>query len=312
MGNQPCFPDIRQDNFFYAHNTFEMREESQIQELNRNADDPSTPNAERRNYLKKGRGRPTKGPYVCFSCDEVFNYKAPFSKHLKEAHNISPEKVPRTPKKVLPTTKIVEKKFESKTPNEFQFEDNLKIKEEVIEDEGTTSKTVAEPTRDLMTRRRQSEGPYVCSRCSDTFELRACFLKHQREDCVITPSKKRTVKGETKVGACFTPKITAHTLPKTSGYAHLLKVNESTQKTEPKKYLTIPKTPPALVLTSPVLKKTNQCKKCDRIYDNPKSFWRHTTYECEVEPRFTCNDCGLKFKRKYHLKRHRASQHFEF
>lgn len=52
---------------------------------------------------------------------------------MKEAHNISPEKVPKTPKKVVPTTKMSEKTFESKTQNEFQFEENLKIKEEVIE-----------------------------------------------------------------------------------------------------------------------------------------------------------------------------------
>lgn len=165
-----------------------------------------------------------------------------------------------------------------------------------------------EPKRDLKSRRRQSEGPYVCSRCSDTFELRACFLKHQREDCVITPTKKRTVKSETKVGAFFAPKSTGHTPPKISDFASLLKIHEASQKKASKKYVKIP----TLVVTSPVLKKTNQCKKCDRFYDNPKSFWRHTTYECEVEPRFTCNDCGLKFKRKYHLKRHRASQHFEF
>lgn len=37
MGNQPCFPDIKQDHFFYVYNTFEMGEESQIQKLNRNS-----------------------------------------------------------------------------------------------------------------------------------------------------------------------------------------------------------------------------------------------------------------------------------
>ncbi|XP_033231839.1 zinc finger protein 761-like [Belonocnema kinseyi] len=52
------------------------------------------------------------------------------------------------------------------------------------------------------------------------------------------------------------------------------------------------------------LEKKYKCEKCDHSYVSKANLYRHTTFECNVEPQFSCEFCGRRFKQKTSLKVH--------
>ncbi|XP_033209970.1 longitudinals lacking protein, isoforms A/B/D/L-like [Belonocnema kinseyi] len=47
-----------------------------------------------------------------------------------------------------------------------------------------------------------------------------------------------------------------------------------------------------------------ECDRCRRTYMHKKSFQRHKSYECDQAPRFDCNFCDYKSKRRHDLSKH--------
>ncbi|CAK9802910.1 Zinc finger protein 169 [Anthophora quadrimaculata] len=56
-------------------------------------------------------------------------------------------------------------------------------------------------------------------------------------------------------------------------------------------------------------KKKYVCSNCNRVYALFTSLWRHTNYECGVEPKFVCPICKSKFSQKSNLDRHIRTKH---
>lgn len=50
------------------------------------------------------------------------------------------------------------------------------------------------------------------------------------------------------------------------------------------------------------------CTKCDKSYSWRTSLLRHLREECKVIPKYSCHQCGRRFKRAYHLRRHQRSK----
>lgn len=46
------------------------------------------------------------------------------------------------------------------------------------------------------------------------------------------------------------------------------------------------------------------CPKCGRSYKRRESMNRHRKFECGVDPKFKCQICQMRFKRKDKLKAH--------
>lgn len=51
------------------------------------------------------------------------------------------------------------------------------------------------------------------------------------------------------------------------------------------------------------------CGNCSASYKNKKHLHQHLHYECGVEPKFTCEYCGRKYKRKYSYTMHLKMVH---
>lgn len=48
-----------------------------------------------------------------------------------------------------------------------------------------------------------------------------------------------------------------------------------------------------------------QCPHCPKRYTHPNSYHRHVNNECiAVEPKFACEDCGSRFRRKSYVRDH--------
>ncbi|CAK9827965.1 Longitudinals lacking protein, isoforms H/M/V [Anthophora retusa] len=56
-------------------------------------------------------------------------------------------------------------------------------------------------------------------------------------------------------------------------------------------------------------KKKYVCPNCNRVYAVFTSLWRHTNYECGVEPKFVCPICKFRFSQKGNLDRHIRTKH---
>lgn len=50
--------------------------------------------------------------------------------------------------------------------------------------------------------------------------------------------------------------------------------------------------------------KNYKCDKCEKRYSNISSLYRHKKFECGLPPKFKCDDCGKKCKRKDAFKSH--------
>ncbi|KAK9502417.1 hypothetical protein O3M35_011199 [Rhynocoris fuscipes] len=51
------------------------------------------------------------------------------------------------------------------------------------------------------------------------------------------------------------------------------------------------------------------CDTCNRSYKHRESLYNHKTYECNVEPKFQCEYCKARFRRKDQFKVHVATKH---
>lgn len=51
------------------------------------------------------------------------------------------------------------------------------------------------------------------------------------------------------------------------------------------------------------------CPRCGRDYSQSKNMRRHYRLECQVEPRYACQLCQLRFKRNNQLKNHVMIKH---
>ena len=82
--------------------------------------------------LKRGKGRPPGGPYICFECSKSFKYKVIFTKHLKDEHNIRNMNL----KSVTNTSSIFKKNLYAKPAvykSEYSMGEDVDIKEEIIQ-----------------------------------------------------------------------------------------------------------------------------------------------------------------------------------
>ena len=162
-------------------------------------------------------------------------------------------------------------------------------------DQPSTSFSVSESDiYSNIARRRTNEGPYGCFLCKEIFELKASFLKHQREGCAVhmSSSKKRIKIDKGKIRFRKVGRINQVSMKKNSvtcGMIPIIKPNSSIEM-------------------SASFENKYKCDNCERIYENKKSYRRHRN-ECGVEPQFACDLCELRFKRKEHVTRHRTT-HF--
>ena len=61
--------------------------------------------------------------------------------------------------------------------------------------------------------------------------------------------------------------------------------------------------------TTAFVERKYKCQKCKKSYRQPENLVHHKQYECNVEPKFFCNYCDYKSKRKYNLSRHMYLRH---
>lgn len=54
------------------------------------------------------------------------------------------------------------------------------------------------------------------------------------------------------------------------------------------------------------------CKDCGKVYRVQRSLWRHTNFECNQEPRFSCTYCPYRSKQKVVLINHLKRKHKEY
>lgn len=55
-----------------------------------------------------------------------------------------------------------------------------------------------------------------------------------------------------------------------------------------------------------------KCHNCSCAYKQKGHLQQHLTYECGVEPKFTCKYCGRQIKRKHNYLLHIRSMHGSF
>lgn len=58
----------------------------------------------------------------------------------------------------------------------------------------------------------------------------------------------------------------------------------------------------------PSRKRRFQCSTCGKSYSCVQNLSRHLRLECNVEPKFSCLNCGKKFKHKHRMYSHKKSQ----
>lgn len=54
-----------------------------------------------------------------------------------------------------------------------------------------------------------------------------------------------------------------------------------------------------------------KCELCGQTYKTKQNLAKHLTYECGVNPLFSCSECDYKSKQKCSLKRHAVLIHGE-
>lgn len=55
---------------------------------------------------------------------------------------------------------------------------------------------------------------------------------------------------------------------------------------------------------------SHSCARCGRSYMHKVTLKRHQTYECGIEPMFSCPHCPYRGKHRRHLKNHVALKHY--
>ncbi|XP_033210167.1 zinc finger protein PLAGL1-like isoform X1 [Belonocnema kinseyi] len=160
---------------------------------------------------------------------------------------------------------------------EYENDDNLEIKEEVIE---------GKSNRDLMKIEVRSRGGY-----------QVYPSKNQWEDHNLLP------RSDEKDSTCSVQYFRDETLEIKE---EIIEDNESLSDRDVKPEA---KRKPKIQEPNVESKKKYQCGKCSRIYVQKKDLNSHLKYECNVTPQFKCQFCGKLFKRKHHMNRHVGHLH---
>ncbi|XP_033231792.1 zinc finger protein 626-like [Belonocnema kinseyi] len=191
----------------------------------------------------------------------------------------------------------------AKTLIEYDNDETLEIKEEIVEARGNTGKndhkmneskfcTIYIKEDDILSAEnklrsqkkpknqdsgQKPEMQYKCDKCARTFSYFNTFYQHQRYDCGVTPRFECKLCGKRFKRTNVMNRHIDHVHRKKGAKKSVLRHN---------------------------------CDKCFRSYNWACDLYRHRSLEhAEVQSEFTCDICGFKFKRKAYLYTHIASKH---
>ncbi|XP_033209202.1 zinc finger protein 845-like [Belonocnema kinseyi] len=130
----------------------------------------------------KRTGRPCMGPYICETCQVIFKYKADFSRHQKE-HGLQPtsEKNISSENPFVNKSETIVRTF----PAEYFKEENIDIKEEIIEGSESTLQNIVEEqdnqecTWTIKKSKKRAHRKYKCGKCEKLFQRERNLRQHQ-------------------------------------------------------------------------------------------------------------------------------------
>ncbi|XP_033210168.1 zinc finger protein 678-like isoform X2 [Belonocnema kinseyi] len=168
---------------------------------------------------------------------------------------------------------------------EYENDDNLEIKEEVIEDKeeedisAGNSELWSQNKQRIQESRHKLGKKYKCKKCARTYSHLYSLTHHLKYECDVTPQFDCTFCGKQ-----FKRK---NHMNRHVGLVHLKKNLETSQK-------------------------TYNCDQCSRSYKRSYDLNRHKRKQHEeIRRHFTCDFCGYNALEKSHLSRHITARHLK-
>ncbi|XP_033231864.1 zinc finger protein 254-like [Belonocnema kinseyi] len=252
--------------------------------------------------------------YKCEKCARSYKWKESLSRHKRYECDVRPQfcyhqhrnwwkKSTGGPYSCTVTKTPSVNKSADKTLIEYDNDETLEIKEEIIHDQETTSQKcnkkyktklctpnvrktdVSVVKRKLRSQRKpriqqpkqKPENKYKCDKCARAYQQKQNLTVHQKFECGVMPQFTCQICGKQFKRAFH---VRSHI-----NHVHLKK-NIKTSQTK------------------------HNCDKCSRRYHTSTGLSDHKRVEhATVKPQFTCNICYYKTNRKVCLLRHITSRH---
>ncbi|XP_033231803.1 zinc finger protein 184-like [Belonocnema kinseyi] len=238
-----------------------------------------------KNDPKKSTDRPDSAPYTVLHCSEFLEFETVFVKQEKEEQNAISEGNQLDEPCI--TTKISSGNNSSAKDLpcliEYDNDESLDIKEEVIQDQGTVTGQKFDEKHEWKQKKQkihkskqEPEKKYKCEKCARTYKQKYHLTQHRKYECNVIP----------KFNCNFCSKRFAQksSMLRHVGLVHL--------KTDSK--------PPIL---------RHDCDKCSQSYRSVSGLNQHKRSDHAIGIQFNCDICDYKTKRKPNLSRHMTAMH---